>query len=92
MQCIICYNNIKTTDKFLILNCNCTTAYHNICITKWLTINKSCPTCRISWPKPKLLSKLLNKSDNIAINTRYDILRKRLFLESIGINSYKYSP
>ena len=54
MDCPICYQKIKKTDPFSIINCNCKNTYHSSCIDNWLNLNKSCPTCRKCFIKPVL--------------------------------------
>tara|TARA_B100001093_G_scaffold473673_1_gene497756 strand:- start:1027 stop:1362 length:336 start_codon:yes stop_codon:yes gene_type:complete len=96
MECPICYTKIKQNDKFTILNCNCSTAYHNKCIDEWFSYNNSCPTCRKKWIPPKLSSQ---PNQNNRVPRRRNAmtpemardLTNRLFLESIGINSSRHN-
>lgn len=44
MSCIICSEPLE--DEKIKLNCDCKIFYHRECITGWLKINSSCPTCR----------------------------------------------
>ena len=97
MDCPICYIPITKKDKFTILNCDCSTVYHNHCIDKWLKIEKSCPTCRKKWIPPKLSTQ--NDNTNNRVPRRRNAmtpemardLTNRLFLESIGVNSNRYT-
>ena len=49
MNCTICCENIKSNEKFVILSCKCPYSYHENCLSKWLKMSKSCPTCRNKW-------------------------------------------
>lgn len=91
MSCPICYSDIDKDDSFIILNCKCPTIYHNKCITQWLCTNKSCPTCRKEWKTldTRRVSHLKHSTAEIS-TTEYNINR-RIFLESIGINTYTYN-
>jgi len=93
MDCPICYQKIKKTDPFSILNCNCKNIYHSNCIDIWLNQNKSCPTCRKYFNKP-LLKRLRNRIPRRRNAMTPDVaqeLSRRLFQESIGINSNLYT-
>ncbi len=92
MECPICYTKIKQNDKFTILNCSCSTVYHNKCIDQWLLYNNSCPTCRKKWIPPKLssqtnLNNRVPRRRNAMTPEMARELTNRLFLESIGVNS-----
>ena len=89
MDCPICYQKIKKTDPFSIINCNCKNTYHSSCIDNWLNLNKSCPTCRKCFIKPvlKRLRNRLPRRRNAMTPEISQELSRRLFQESIGINS-----
>lgn len=81
VNCPICCEKIG--NKFVILSCQCHNLYHTICIDKWIQIDNSCPTCRQKWtPHPFSSIKLNNKI--------LEEIRRRLRLESIGINSGRF--
>ncbi|PNT61693.1 hypothetical protein BRADI_5g18810v3 [Brachypodium distachyon] len=42
-ECVICCMAYKNRDKLTTLPCE--HQYHQICVTKWLKINKVCPVC-----------------------------------------------
>lgn len=78
MKCLICYEKITNNDKFVVLSCKCSNSYHDHCINNWFKFEKSCPTCRYKWKSKKNNNKLKE-------------LEFKLFLESIGINSYNFN-
>jgi surface protein len=43
-ECHICQNT-ETNNNIVKVNC-CNNNYHKDCLTNWLNINKTCPTCR----------------------------------------------
>merc|ERR1711988_1063500 len=43
-ECNICQNT-ETNNNIVKINC-CNNNYHKDCLTNWLNINKTCPTCR----------------------------------------------
>ncbi|KAG2668638.1 hypothetical protein I3760_14G001500 [Carya illinoinensis] len=42
-RCVICQMRYKRGDRQIKLPCK--HAYHSVCITRWLSINKICPVC-----------------------------------------------
>lgn len=54
--CIICLHDF-VSGKATKLLCKCNSYYHSECINKWLSINNTCPLCRLERP----------------INIKYDI-------------------
>lgn len=45
MDCLICTENVEKGIR--LEKCTCKMIYHEDCLQKWLTINHSCPTCRV---------------------------------------------
>ena len=88
MNCLICCEEITT--EFAILNCECPYNYHNKCIKKWFKIDRSCPNCRKKWWNPfdNIPTYRVNRTRRNAINPEQAReIQRRLFLESIGVNS-----
>lgn len=83
MQCLICREYILENNIFVSLSCKCPYSYHDNCISKWLTLDNSCPNCRYKWKK--------NPFKNYKRKNLLDILEKRLFEDSINsISSINY--
>ena len=93
MNCTICCENIKSNEKFVILSCKCPYSYHENCLNKWLKMSKSCPTCRNKWiPNPftsnEIKSLIKRRRHATSLDeSQAEELQRRLFLESIGVNS-----
>ncbi|WOL11675.1 hypothetical protein Cni_G20439 [Canna indica] len=47
-RCVICQMNYKKGDRQMTLPCK--HAYHDGCVTRWLSINKACPVCFVDVP------------------------------------------
>ena len=45
--CAICLNDFKSSDSVTYAHVNVCHVYHVDCLFKWLSINFTCPTCRI---------------------------------------------
>lgn len=55
-ECIICYENLTTTNPLRTLVCNHT--FHEPCITQWyrtgpLTTHNKCPLCKTEYETPR---------------------------------------
>lgn len=45
-ECSICLRAMRYDDNVVVLTCN--HAFHNDCLTKWISHNSACPMCRRS--------------------------------------------
>lgn len=43
-DCVICFEKFIDNDNIILLKCN--HIYHQACISSWIKINNTCPTCR----------------------------------------------
>ena len=55
--CSICQQNIIDNELYSKLNCN--HLFHNKCLKKWLSINNSCPMCRLELEETNHLGNLI---------------------------------
>ena len=44
--CCICMSSFCINDMIKVLPCNKKHVFHKLCVEKWLSTNKACPTCR----------------------------------------------
>jgi hypothetical protein len=78
-ECIICFSELNEENRKILLRCN--HKFHDTCIFDWLSINPTCPMCRVNFRKGVLRSILdyLNKIINERqINEQNDISTDKL--------------
>lgn len=66
--CLICSEPIDDPKTLMKLACGCYSHYHKDCISKWLLVNNSCPTCR----KKMYYIKIDNKEEEEEEEPEYD--------------------
>jgi hypothetical protein len=72
MECSICQE--KLTNYLVQTNCECNYSYHQHCLSKWLKISRSCPTCR----------KVFNVNPFEIDTKQLDLIKNAMFYDSIG--------
>ncbi|CAD8154090.1 unnamed protein product [Paramecium pentaurelia] len=46
IQCNICLHNFEIHEEYYILKCHSLHMFHKQCLTEWIVVNQTCPTCR----------------------------------------------
>lgn len=52
IECVICYNEIDTSDRTDYMIAPCNHIFHKDCLVQWMEVKMECPICRHNLPAP----------------------------------------
>ena len=50
LECVICYNDIDTSDRTAYMIAPCNHIFHKECLIQWMEVKMECPICRQNLP------------------------------------------
>jgi len=50
IECVICYNNIDTSNRTAYMIAPCDHIFHKDCLVQWMEVKMECPICRQKLP------------------------------------------
>jgi len=50
IECVICYNDIDTSDRTAYMIAPCNHVFHKDCLIQWMEVKMECPICRQDLP------------------------------------------
>jgi hypothetical protein len=52
LECVICYNDIDTSNRTAYMIAPCNHVFHKECLVQWMEVKMECPVCRHNLPAP----------------------------------------